>query len=85
MLEKIEPFICEIGGGNGRFAKAVLDELHNTYRDTYKKITYILIETSAYHRRLQQELLPIGKKVIQFQSLDEAKRIFRYLMAFFFK
>ncbi|MDR4888928.1 SAM-dependent methyltransferase [Fredinandcohnia sp. QZ13] len=76
MLEKIEPFICEIGGGNGRFAKAVLDELHNTYRDTYKKITYILIETSAYHRRLQQELLPIGKKVIQFQSLDEAKKNF---------
>lgn len=75
-LKKISPYICEIGGGNGRFAKAVLDELKNNYNDTYQKITYIIIETSPYHRRLQQELLQIGKKVIQYQSLDEAKKDF---------
>ncbi|THE15477.1 SAM-dependent methyltransferase [Bacillus timonensis] len=76
MQEKISPFICEVGGGNGRFAKAVLDELQNNYKETYQEITYIMIETSPYHRRLQQELLPIGEKVIQYRSLDEAKKNF---------
>ncbi|WP_099361910.1 class I SAM-dependent methyltransferase [Fredinandcohnia onubensis] len=75
-LEKIPPYICEIGGGNGRFAKAVLDELQDSYIDTFQKITYIIIETSPYHQRLQQDILPVGKKVIQYQSLDEAKRDF---------
>ncbi|MEH7239536.1 class I SAM-dependent methyltransferase [Bacillus sp. JJ1562] len=75
-LEKISPLICEIGGGNGRFAKSVLDELKNSYKDTYEKITYIMIETSPYHQRLQQELLPIGEKVIQCRSIEEAKKIF---------
>ncbi|MEH7384959.1 SAM-dependent methyltransferase [Bacillus sp. JJ1521] len=75
-LEKISPFICEIGGGNGRFAKAVLDELNNSFLDTYQKMTYIIIETSPYHRRLQQELLPVGEKVIQYRSIDEAKKNF---------
>lgn len=75
-LEKIPPFICEIGGGNGRFAKAVLDELRNSFLDTYQKITYIMIEASPYHRHLQQELLPIGEKVIQYRSIDEAKQNF---------
>ena len=75
-LEKIPPYICEIGGGNGRFAKAVLDELQDSFIETYQKITYIMIETSLYHQRLQQDILPVGKKVIQYQSLDEVKRDF---------
>lgn len=73
-LEKMAPFICEIGGGNGRFAKAVLDELETTYYDTYQRITYLIIETSPYHQRKQQELLPIGNKVVQYHSLEEVKR-----------
>ncbi|MEH7380004.1 SAM-dependent methyltransferase [Bacillus sp. JJ1533] len=76
-LENVSPFICEIGGGNGRFAKAVLDELKNSYTDTYQKMTYIMIETSPYHQRLQQEILPIGQKVIQFHSIDAAKKKFQ--------
>jgi len=74
--EKIPPYICEIGGGNGRFAKAVLEELQESYNDTYQQITYIIIETSPYHRSLQKDILPVGKKVIQYQSLQEAKRDF---------
>ncbi len=83
-LEKVSPFICEIGGGTGRFAKAVLDELKNSFLDTYQKITYIMIETSPYHQGLQQELLPIGEKVIQYRSIDEAKTNFPVFNGIFF-
>ncbi|MCC3356735.1 class I SAM-dependent methyltransferase [Bacillus sp. REN16] len=83
-FEKISPIICEIGGGNGRFAKAVLDELKNRYIDTYQKITYIMIESSPYHQRLQQEILPIGEKVIQYHSIDEAKMNFPVLNGILF-
>ncbi|MEH7224571.1 SAM-dependent methyltransferase [Bacillus sp. JJ1566] len=83
-LEKVSPIICEIGGGNGRFAKAVLDELKNSFTDSYLKITYIMIESSPYHRRLQHELLPIGEKVIQYRSIDEAKKNFPVLNGILF-
>ncbi|OCA91102.1 cytoplasmic protein [Bacillus sp. FJAT-27225] len=51
---KLAPEVCEIGGGNGRFAKAFLDEwrLHS---DT--DLQYAIVETSPYHRKLQAELL----------------------------
>ncbi|MCH1624921.1 class I SAM-dependent methyltransferase [Ferdinandcohnia quinoae] len=71
--EGIPPYICEIGGGNGRFANAVLEQLKEISQDAYDKVTYLIIETSPYHRSLQQEILPIGKKVLQYSSLAEAK------------
>ncbi|WP_449536968.1 class I SAM-dependent methyltransferase [Ferdinandcohnia sp. Marseille-Q9671] len=74
--EKTPPFILEIGGGNGRFAKAVLDEMKTSFMDTYDKLTYIIIEASPFHQRIQQELLPVGEKVIQYSSLKEAKKDF---------
>ncbi|MFT4412620.1 class I SAM-dependent methyltransferase [Fredinandcohnia humi] len=74
--QQITPIICEIGGGNGRFAKAVLNELALKHKETYEKIKYIIIETSPYHLRLQQELLPVCEKVVQYRSLDEAKKEF---------
>lgn len=70
--EKISPYICEIGGGNGRFAKAVLDELSDNYKETYEKLIYLIIETSPYHQALQKEILPIGDKIVQYENIDEA-------------
>ncbi|SDP76173.1 SAM-dependent methyltransferase, MidA family [Litchfieldia salsa] len=66
------PFIiCEIGGGNGRFAKAILDEWEKLDQQSFSALTYIIIETSPYHRQLQQEILPIGKQVVQYESIEE--------------
>ena len=65
--------ICEIGAGNGRFAKAILDEFQNRFPEVYEDVVYLIIESSPYHRKLQQEVLPIGEKVIQFDSLEQAK------------
>ncbi|MFS0861545.1 class I SAM-dependent methyltransferase [Fredinandcohnia sp. 179-A 10B2 NHS] len=74
--EKVSPYICEIGGGNGRFAKAVLDELSENYNETYEKLTYLIIETSPYHQSLQNETLPIGEKIVQYESIEEAARVY---------
>jgi SAM-dependent MidA family methyltransferase len=49
--------IVEWGGGNGRLAQHLLDELKNEELVLYERITYIMIESSGYHRELQREAL----------------------------
>jgi len=68
----LPPIICEIGGGNGRFAKSILDE----WDKINTPVTYIIIETSPYHRQLQQKILPIGNHVKQYESLEEAQKAY---------
>ncbi|EWG10658.1 hypothetical protein PBF_11772 [Cytobacillus firmus DS1] len=63
------PFqVCEIGGGNGRFAKAFLDEW-NLNAD--EKIHYYIFETSPYHRKLQQEQIVFSEHIRQIDSWNE--------------
>lgn len=64
----IMPAVCEIGAGNGRFAKAFLDTWRTT---TDIPLTYYIVETSPYHRSLQRELLPIGQFVFQVEKISE--------------
>jgi SAM-dependent MidA family methyltransferase len=45
---------CEVGAGNGRFARAFLEEWQSKVKTP---ITYIIVESSPYHRKLQNELL----------------------------
>jgi SAM-dependent MidA family methyltransferase len=49
-MNDIKPTICEIGGGDGRFAKAVLDEWSERYPESYEQLRYIIIEKSPYHQ-----------------------------------
>jgi SAM-dependent MidA family methyltransferase len=58
---------CEVGGGNGRFAKAFLDEWHKKVKTP---LTYIIVESSPYHRKLQKELLK-DFSIIQAESVKE--------------
>ncbi|HYK72386.1 MAG TPA: SAM-dependent methyltransferase [Pseudoneobacillus sp.] len=64
----IMPAVCEIGAGNGRFAKAFVDTW-KTITDI--PLTYYIVETSPYHRSLQRNLLPIGQSVFQLENLSE--------------
>ncbi|MBP1992813.1 class I SAM-dependent methyltransferase [Paenibacillus eucommiae] len=50
-------FVVEWGGGNGRLALHVLDELREQEPQLYKRLAYTMIESSSYHRGLQQETL----------------------------
>ncbi|KAF0822445.1 SAM-dependent methyltransferase MidA [Cytobacillus firmus] len=63
------PFhVCEIGGGNGRFAKAFLDEW-NLNAD--ERIHYYIFETSPYHRKLQKEQIVFSELIRQIDSWNE--------------
>ena len=60
--------VCEIGGGTGRFAKAFL-EGWNQYSSI--PLTYTLIESSPYHRQLQNEMLMEYKHFTQHKDIGE--------------
>ncbi|EKN66279.1 hypothetical protein BABA_16712 [Neobacillus bataviensis LMG 21833] len=59
---------CEIGAGNGRFAKAFLQEWNDSIKTS---LQYIIVESSPYHRKLQQEMLLPEHSVVQVGSLSE--------------
>lgn len=63
----IPPVFCEIGAGNGRFAKAFLEEWHERVG---RPLTYIIVESSPYHRKLQRDLLN-GFEITQRESIEE--------------
>ena len=73
------PFqLCEIGGGTGKFAFEVLQEIGNIAPEIYQKLTYFLIEESPYHRDCQQALLHNYPRVKIFSSLDEMQQLSPY-------
>ncbi|MBT2693448.1 SAM-dependent methyltransferase [Bacillus sp. ISL-55] len=47
----LPPSVCEIGAGNGRFARAFI-EGWNDLND--ERLTYCIVEASPYHRKLQE-------------------------------
>jgi SAM-dependent MidA family methyltransferase len=49
--------IEEWGGGNGRLARHILDEIERLDHPAYDCLTYAMVEKSGYHRRLQAESL----------------------------
>ncbi|UII54841.1 SAM-dependent methyltransferase [Cytobacillus spongiae] len=60
---------CEVGGGNGRFAKAFLQEWS---KQSSKQLNYYIVEESPYHRELQlEELKEYISSVKQIRSLAE--------------
>ncbi|CEG27852.1 class I SAM-dependent methyltransferase [Bacillus sp. B-jedd] len=65
--QRLEPAVCEIGGGNGRFAKAFIDEWQKIED---RPLSYIIVETSPYHRKLQKESLKDFHGFVQAESLE---------------
>jgi SAM-dependent MidA family methyltransferase len=72
--EEIAVTICEIGAGTGRFAEGVIQEIKNNYPEYYSQLTYIIIESSPYHRELQREVITEMNKIVQYESLQVAKK-----------
>ncbi|WP_312471745.1 SAM-dependent methyltransferase [Neobacillus sp.] len=66
----LEPIFCEIGAGNGRFAKAFLQEWNESIKGP---LQYYIVESSPFHRKLQSELLMPNFSVVQIESLDKMK------------
>ncbi|WP_413308799.1 SAM-dependent methyltransferase [Bacillus sp. 1P10SD] len=64
----INPVFCEIGAGNGRFARAFLEEWNKSIQTP---IEYFIVESSPYHRKLQRELLSEDFSITQVENLNE--------------
>ncbi|MCR6110462.1 SAM-dependent methyltransferase [Bacillus sp. A301a_S52] len=70
--QRLSPFICEWGAGDGQFANYALSFLQNNFPDFYEKITYIILETSPYHRKvIERKLQSHKKKTILYSSFTE--------------
>ncbi|UTR14448.1 SAM-dependent methyltransferase [Salipaludibacillus sp. LMS25] len=68
----LSPYICEWGAGEGQFANHALSFLEKNYPDFYEETTYIILETSPYHRKIIEKNLQAHKsKVILFSSFAE--------------
>lgn len=67
---RVYPSVCEIGAGNGRFAKAFYDAWK---KNTDIPLKYYIVESSPYHRSLQKEILPIGEDILQARRLSDIK------------
>ncbi len=70
--------ILEVGGGNGDFAKAVLDDFKQSYPHYYERIYYYMNEQSGYHKQLQSEKLAEHQDHIlwfdQLNDIHQAKK-----------
>ena len=67
--KKLPPTFCEIGAGNGRFAKAFLEEWKE---HDGPPLSYLIVEKSPYHIEKQNELLRGSASVMHVSSLAEA-------------
>lgn len=72
LLSKDAPLIVmEVGGGNGDFAKSVLDELEKE-ANVYNRLHYYVCEQSPYHLSLQQEKLAQHQaNIVWFSNVQE--------------
>ncbi|MNI15650.1 hypothetical protein D3C73_689500 [compost metagenome] len=63
--------IVEWGGGNGRLALHVLDELQRREVAMYKRVTYTMVESSGFHREMQAETLDKHTGKVVFLSEED--------------
>lgn len=65
--------VVELGGGDGRLARAVLDAVESE-PDLYEQMTYYMLEKSPYHRRLQLDNLDRhAKRVVYVDDLEQLR------------
>ncbi|MCQ6273710.1 SAM-dependent methyltransferase [Bacillus sp. V3B] len=69
-IQSYSPQVCEMGAGNGRFAKAFLEEW---YGSGNPEINYFILEKSPYHIKQQKELFEEKWKVHQIEDLAELR------------
>ncbi|MCK7606884.1 SAM-dependent methyltransferase [Geobacillus stearothermophilus] len=67
----LPPAICEWGGGDGRLALAILEEWEKKSPDTYRELSYTIIDQSLFHRQRQRETLrAAADKVEQYDNVS---------------
>lgn len=64
---QLEPIICEIGAGNGRFASAFIEEWKKC---SSQYLNYYIVEESPYHREIQKKNIQFDEHVEQISSIE---------------
>ncbi|MFZ3588134.1 class I SAM-dependent methyltransferase [Bacillus sp. DJP31] len=82
--QAVQPIIVEMGGGNGTFAKTVLNVWREQSPETYSKGSYFILETSPYHRRIIEEAVKCHENVEVITELEELKKIHPYFKGIIF-
>ncbi len=62
--------VCEIGGGNGRFAWSFIDEWRHLSNEA---LNYTIVETSPYHREQQKDLITFENGIQQVESIENIR------------
>ncbi|KIL41732.1 hypothetical protein SD70_05010 [Gordoniibacillus kamchatkensis] len=63
--------VVEFGGGSGRLAAQLLDALRQRGDAAYSSVQLVMIETSPFHRTLQQEALALHPGKVRWSSEAE--------------
>ncbi|WP_409301668.1 class I SAM-dependent methyltransferase [Peribacillus sp. SCS-155] len=71
----LPPVICELGGGTGALAKAILHSIEKEDPALFDNLNYYIIETSPYHRNLQEENLQRFPNKRILQDIDDLGEI----------
>jgi SAM-dependent MidA family methyltransferase len=74
--QSVHPCIVEMGGGNGSFAKKIVEVWREQSPETYRKGNYFIIETSPYHRTLIKETVADFTNITIVNHLDDIKKIY---------
>ncbi|ULL17614.1 SAM-dependent methyltransferase [Paenibacillus sp. H1-7] len=63
--------VVEWGGGTGRLARLILDELKRLDTDLYERTAYISVEKSERHRAMQQDALTEHEGRVQWMTDEQ--------------
>ncbi|WP_140400282.1 SAM-dependent methyltransferase, partial [Aeromicrobium sp. PE09-221] len=69
--EHLSCWIVEWGGGTGRLASQILDELQQCYPERYEHIRYTIVDRSGYHQWLQKNSLQPHRERIRVVSPEQ--------------
>ena len=67
----LPPMVVEMGAGNGKLAYDIIGYIKEEEPLLWEDFTYILVDSSAYHKKLQQMRIRPCKQVVLATHLDE--------------
>ncbi|WP_377888523.1 SAM-dependent methyltransferase [Alkalihalobacillus sp. R86527] len=74
IADDLHPVIVEMGAGEGDFILSNLEEIQRYDKSFFEKLTYYVVESSPYHRKIIENKTKDYESVHIYPSLEELKR-----------
>ncbi|WP_170971561.1 class I SAM-dependent methyltransferase [Peribacillus simplex] len=71
----VSPKIIEVGAGDGKLAYDILVSMKELEPQIWDSLTYILVDESPFHRRLQQERIGMFKQAVSAACLEKWTKV----------